>query len=158
MTVFILLPEAPDGTQLGFEVDTQNPDQNLALGPGAVEDSFCAARVIPIFQNATQIVDNITRTVLVPANGTGVIEIPPGTTRVQLRTSFDSTLIPPDYVLAFTVAPTLTAANAVGRIFMIPGTTETDTIEVPSAKFIVISDSVVAPLARTWIATFTVEA
>ncbi len=158
VTVFILLPEAPDGTQLGREVDSFNPDQSLVGVQGTVEDSFCAARVIPIFQNATQITDNITRTVTVLAGTTGFIEIPPGTTRVQIRSSFDTTVLPLDYLVAFSVAPTLTAANALGAIFFIPGTVETDSIEVPNAKFIVFVDSVAAPLDRAWIVTFTVEA
>jgi len=158
VTVFILLPESPNGTQLGFEVDQQNPDQNILGVSGTVEDSFCAARVIPIFQNATQITDNITGSVTVPAGGTGAIEIPPGTTQVQLRTTTGVGPLPADYAIAFSVAPTLTAANAMGLIFMIPGLLETETIEVPNAKFITFIDSVVAPLERTWIATFTVEA
>jgi hypothetical protein len=158
VTVFILLPETPDGVQLGAEVDANNPDQNLQRGRGVLEDSLCAARVVPIFQNATQIPDNITRTVEIPAGTTGFLEIPPGTTRVQIRSSFDRTPLPADYVIGFSVAPTLLAGNALGAIFVIPGTVETDSIEVPNAKFIVFTDSAIAPLDRTWIATFTVEA
>lgn len=157
VTVFILLPETPDGEQIGFEVDSVNPDQDLLLGPGVIEDSFASARVIPVFQNVSQNSDNITRTVTVPAGGNGVIEIPPGSTHVQLRTSFSSTVIPTDYVIAFSVAPTLTAPNALGRIFVIPATTETALIEVPNAKFIVFADGT-PNLERTWIATFSVEA
>ena len=156
VTTFILLPTAPDGTQLGFEVDRQAPDQP-SLGPGLIENSFASGRVIPAFQNATQITDNVTRTVTVPASGTNFLPIPPGTTRVQLRTSFDSTLLPAAYTIAFSAFPVLTAASALGRIFTIPGTTETDTIEVPNAKFIVFVD-VPGGTERTWIATFTVEA
>jgi hypothetical protein len=130
----------------------------LQRGRGVLEDSLCAARVVPIFQNATQIPDNITRTVEIPAGTTGFLEIPPGTTRVQIRSSFDRTPLPADYVIGFSVAPTLLAGNALGAIFVIPGTVETDSIEVPNAKFIVFTDSAIAPLDRTWIATFTVEA
>lgn len=158
VTVFILLPQAPDGTQLGQEVDQQDPGQTLIGTPGTVEDAYCSARVIPVFQNATQIVDNITRTVQVPADGTNFIEIPPGTTRVQIRSSFDRTAVPADYSIGFSIAPTLTAANAMGQIFMIPGTVETDTIEVPNSKFIVFIDSPLEPLERNWIVTFIVEA
>lgn len=158
VTVFILLPETPDGVQLGEEVDSFNRSQNLLRGSGVIEDSLCAARVVPIFQNASQITDNITRTITVLAGTTGALEIPPGTTRVQIRSSFVRTALPVDYVVAFSVAPTLTAGNGMGAIFFIPGTLETDTIEVPNAKFIVFIDSLISPLERAWVATFTVEA
>lgn len=158
VTVFILLPQAPNGTQLGHEVDQQNPDQNLVGVQGTVEDSYCSARVIPVFQNATQIVDNITRTVNVPEGSSNSIEIPPGTTRVQIRSSFVRTALPADYSIAFSIAPTLTAANAMGQIFVIPGTIETDTVEVPNAKFITFVDSIISPLERDWVVTFIVEA
>ena len=156
VTASILLPSGPGGIPLGFEVDAQARTPQT-LGPGLVEDSFASARVLPLFQNATQIVDTVTRTVSVPIGGSGTIEIPPGTTRVQLRTSFSRVPIPADYVLAFSVGPVLTPVSSLGQIFVIAGTTETDTIEVPNAKFITIVDSVLAPTARTWIATFTVE-
>lgn len=155
VTAFILLPSVPDGTQLGFEVDRQNPTQPT-LGPGLIENSFASARVLPIFQNATDITDNVTRTVTVPEEGTGFIEIPPGTTKVQLRTAFDNTAIPAGYTIAFSAFTVLTAANALGRIFPVAGTTETDVIEVPNAKFIVFQD-VDGGMERTWIATFVVE-
>ena len=157
VTTFILLPSTPDGIVRGSEVNRQAPEQP-SLGPGIVEDSFASGRVIPIFQNATQITDNITDTAVVPLGGTAFIPIPPGTTRVQLTTSFTSALLPADYVIAFSATPTVTAASAMGAIFMIPGTTQTETIEVPNARFIVFIDSAIAPLVRTWIATFTVEA
>lgn len=156
VTASILLPNAPDGTQLGFEINAQATTQPQ-LGPGVVEDSFAAARIVPIFQNATQIVDSVTRTVEVLAGGASSLEIPPGTTRVQLRTSFDRTAIPADYVIGFSAAPTSSAAASLGQIFVIPGTTETDTIEVPNSKFIVFVDSVGAPSLKNWIVTFTVE-
>ena len=157
VTTFILLPSTPDGIVRGSEVNRQAPEQP-SLGPGIVEDSFASGRVVPIFQNATQITDNITRTATVPANTTNFIPIPPGTTRVQLSTSFSSTVLPPDLILAFSATPTVTAASALGRIFVIPGTTQTESVEVPNARFIVIIDSVANPSPRTWIATFTVEA
>lgn len=157
VTASILLPSAPDGTPLGFEINAQAGTPQPTLGPGLIEDGFAAARIVPLFQNATQIIDSITRTVEVPLGGSGTIEVPPGTTRVQLRTSFIRTVLPADYVLAFSVGPVLTPVSSLGQIFVIPGTTETDTIEVPNAKFITIVDSVIAPGARTWIATFTVE-
>jgi len=157
VTANILLPNAPDGSDISVEINAQATTQP-ALGPGLVEDSFAAARIIPIFQNATQIIDTITSTVTVPLGGVGSIQIPPGTTRVQLRTSFDRTAIPADYIIAFSAGPAFTAPNSVGQIFVIPGTTETDTIEVPNANFITFVDSVGVPSLKTWIATFTVEA
>lgn len=157
VTAAILLPNAPDGSDISVEINAQATTQP-ALGPGLIEDSFAAARILPIFQNATQIIDTITSTVTVPLGGAGSIQIPPGTTRVQLRTSFDRTAIPADYIIAFSAGPTFTAGNSIGQIFVIPGTTETDTIEVPNANFITFVDSVGAPSLKTWIATFTVEA
>lgn len=165
VTVFILTPRLEvDGAFVdqGYEVDSQNPDSNPALDAGLVEDSLCAARIIPSFQNATQIQDNITRTVSVPVGGEGVIEVPPGARTVQLRTAFTpAASIPAGYIITFAVRDTfLPSPNVIslGEISLIPGTAQTDILKIPNAKYILFSDPGGGASAIPWIATFEVEA
>lgn len=163
VTVFILTPRYTDSNgdviDLGYEVDPQNLS-NVPLR-GTVEDSVCAARIIPSFQNATQIEDNVTRTVVVPSNGENFIEVPPGARTVQLRTAFTPAAdIAAGYIITFAVRDTyLPTPNVVslGQISLIPGTNQTEILQIPNAKYILFNSPPDSPEVA-WIATFEVEA
>jgi len=165
VTVFILTPRYVDGNgdviDIGYEVDQQNESSFRPLGPGTVEDSLCSARIIPSFQNATQIEDNITRTVTIAENSTGFIEIPPGARNVQIRTAFTPAAdIAAGYIITFAVRSTFLPTPAqvsLGQISLVPGTNATEVVKVPNARFILFSSPPDSG-AVTWVATFDVEA
>lgn len=158
VTTFILLPTLTDGTELGFEVDPVNREATPTLA-GTNENTLVTGRIIPTFQNVTQLEDQVTRTVTVPSNGSGTIAIPPGTRWVRLRANVLG--VPPaltaGYEINFAGLPVTGRAPALGRISLVPGTLETGFIAVPNATFIVFAAPGADPTLQ-WVATFVAEA
>ena len=160
ISTFILLPSL-DGEAQGAEVDVQNLS-NLTLRPGLIENTLATGRIIPIFQNATQITDQVTRTVSIPsgaAGGTGAIPIPPGARAVRIRANIGVApgALSPVYRINFSVAPSPIRTFAMGRIFLLPGRLESALMAVPNATFIAFDAGPLDP-AVEWIATFVIEA
>ena len=158
VTTFILLPTLADGTEIGVEVDAFNPGSTPLIA-GTNENTLATGRIVPIFQNATQITDNVTRTVSVPSPGSGVIPIPPGARQVRIRANVIGAppAVSAAYEINFAGLPVTGRPPALGRINLLPGTLETGLVAVPNATFIVFDAPAVDP-ALQWIATFVVEA
>jgi hypothetical protein len=138
---------------LGQEVNAQNPLTTPIGGPGLVEDSIFSARIIPSFQNASQIVDNITLSVNVPSGGEAFVEIPPGAS--QLNILQISGVLPINNTIQFsannTLLPTPTQAGA-GLINIAD-----PFIRVPNAKFVVFRNTGPVFGASSFTLQFTVE-
>lgn len=149
VSVSILLPVNPaTGQILGFEVDRLNADSAATTLPaGLVEDSFCSARIVPTFQNASLLSTQVTRTVTVLQNGTASVRIPPGSRTVQIRDVSGGTALGAAYIIGFTQADAANVGAAgftgvtMGRIFTQTGVPQTDRISVPNANFIFFSDA-----------------
>jgi len=157
VTVFALLPSVIiDGERIviGSEINAQNPSTTPIGVSGLVEDSIFSARIIPAFQNATQIVDNITLSVNVPSGGEAFVEIPPGAS--QLNILQVNGPLPVNYTIQFsannTLAPSPIQAGA-GLINI-----SDPFIRVPNAKFVVFGNTGPVFGSGSFTLQFTVEA
>ena len=160
VTTFILLPSL-NGVAQGFEVNATNPGATPTFPGGSAENTLATGRIIPMFQNATQITDQVTGTTTAPsgaAGGIGVIAIPPGARAVRVRANIGA--VPPlsaGYDINFAVIPAAGRPPAMGRIGMLPGRLESALVAIPNATFIVFDAGDLDPEIE-WIATFVVEA
>lgn len=161
VSTFILLPSL-NGVKQGSEVDVQNLS-NLQLLPGVIENTLATGRIIPIFQNATQITDQITRTTVTPSGAVGgfsSIPIPPGSRAVRIRANIGTAPgdLNPGYEINFAVAPLALRPLSMGRISILPGTVQSALVTVPNATHIVFRAVNPADPEVEWIATFVTEA
>ena len=158
VTTFILLPTL-DGVVQGFEVDPVNATSQLTFPTGQAENTFATGRIIPTFQNVSQITDQATRTVSVPAGaaGTGIMPVPPGARAVRIRANIGVAAVSAAYEINFASIPATGRPPSLGRISLLPGRLETQLVAVPNAPFIAFDAGVGDP-AVGWIATFVVEA
>jgi hypothetical protein len=158
VTTFILLPSL-NGVAQGFEVDTLNPSSQLSFPDGSAENTFATGRIIPTFQNVSQITDQVTRTVSVPAGagGTGIMQVPPGARAVRIRANVGVAAVSAAYEINFSTLPVTGRPSALGRIELLPGRLESQLVAVPNAPFIAF-DAAIGDPAVEWIATFVVEA
>lgn len=162
VTTSILLPSL-DGVQQGFEVNAQDLEATPTFPSGPAENTLATGRIIPVFQNATQYTDQVTRTAVAPsgaAGGFAFIPIPPGSTFVRIRANIG--VAPGDlsagYNINFAVVPVAGRPPALGRISLLPGTLESADVAVPNATFIVFAPDDVGDPEVEWVAVFTVEA
>jgi len=157
VTTSILLPSF-NGVPLGFEVNAQNPPPPI-VGTAA-ENTLATGRIIPTFQNVTQITDQATATVSVPAAGPGVgavsMPIPPGSTAVRIRKATIGAVVSGSYFIGFASSPSSTRPFAIGVINRLPGRDDTQLIAIPNATFIVFLPAAGDP-AVDWVATFVTE-
>lgn len=159
VTTFILLPSL-NGVAQGSEVDAINPGATPTFPDGGIaENTMATGRIIPTFQNVTQITDQATRTVSVGSGGTGFIQIPPGSRFVRIRANTIGAVIPlpATYRISFEYATGGVDASSVGRISMLPGRLESARVAVPNATFLSFVSPPGGP-AIDWVATFIVEA
>jgi len=70
----------------GYEVDSQNPDSLIPIDAGGlgVEDDVVGARIVPVFTNKTENVQNRTISITIDDRGRYVVPIPPGARTVQV--------------------------------------------------------------------------
>ncbi len=137
VTVFLLVKTG------GYEVDAQNPTANAALDGGSVgvEDDLIGARILGIFTNRTESVENRTLTIRIdPANFGGaslerVVPVPPGARRVQI---FADTPLPgPAWDVEFWYGRGLSGGRPdVGEIDFNAGQSRTSIIDIPNAPSI----------------------
>lgn len=147
-TVFLLVKEN------GYEVNAQNPAANPALSGGSsgVEDDLIGGRIVGIFNNRTESVQNRTLSITIdPSQFPGqprIIPIPPGARTVQIF----STAQPPLDALWrlqfwYGRAPSATRSD-VGDIDWNPGQSRTQIVQIPNAPSIAIDPSA-APIPPT---------
>jgi len=158
VTTSILLPQTVAGVPLGSEVNAIDPGATPIL-LGGIENTLATGRIIPTFQNVTQITDQVTRTVTVPsaaAGGSAFMPIPPGARAVRLRKSTVGAVLGATYFIGFSSAPSAARPAALGVINRLVGRDETQLIAVPNATFIAFTAGGGDPEAD-WVATFVVE-
>ena len=161
VTTFILLPTL-NGVSQASEVDVQNPALTPDT-PGLHENTLATGRIIPTFQNVTQITDQVTRTTTAPSGvvgGFGVLPIPPGARAVRIRANVGVApgALSPGYEINFAVAPGAGRPLSLGHISLLPGRLESSLVAVPNATFIAFRAVAPADPEVEWIATFIVEA
>jgi len=135
VTVFVLIKRP------GFEFDEQNPQVNSVQASG-YEDDIIGARIVPIFTNKTESVQNRTISITIdPAEFVGlprIIPVPPGSRKVQIFSNN------PDPAGAGFQAEFLygridpAIRSDVGTIDFIAGQSKTDIISIPNAPSIAI--------------------
>lgn len=137
VTVFLLVKED------GYEVNFQNPDSLIPLtgNAGGVEDDLIGARVVGLFSNRTESIQNRTLSVSIDPAATGpnavIIPVPPGSRKVQIFT--DPTPVVADWRLEFYYGRALdSGAPGVGVIDINAGQAKTDIIDIPNAPSIAI--------------------
>ncbi|MHC4433708.1 MAG: hypothetical protein ACYTBS_17855 [Planctomycetota bacterium] len=137
----------------GYEVDEQNQDSIRPIdGPDdiGVEDDLVGARVLPVFSNITDNVQNRTITITIDPDDSPfirrIIPIPPGSRKVQI---FSNEPLPETSweVEFWTGRATIGTRPDLGTINWIPGQSKTDLLEIPNASAIAIR--AVAPAAVT---------
>ena len=137
VTVFLLVKTG------GYEVDAQNPGANAALDGNSVgvEDDIIGARVLGIFTNRTESVENRTLSIRIdPTNFGGaplerIVPVPPGARRVQI---FSDTPLPgPLWEVEFWYGRGLSGARPdVGIIDFNALQSRTSIIDIPNAPSI----------------------
>jgi len=135
VTVFVLI-KSP-----GFEFDEQNPQTNETRADG-YEDDVVGARIVPIFSNKTDNVENRTIGITIDPSfsvGNGrIIPVPPGARKVQIFSNN------PDPAAAGFEAEFVygrvdpSARNDVGTIDFIAGQSKTAIIDIPNAPSVAI--------------------
>ena len=143
VTVFLLVKPG------GYEVDEQNPGANATLTGNdlGVEDDLIGARVVGIFTNRTESIENRTLTIRIDPSAFGggalprVIPIPPGARTVQI---FSHEPLPgPDFRVDFWYGRGLSFLGpglpGVGRIDFNAGQSRTSIIEIANSPSIAIT-------------------
>jgi len=157
VTVFLLVKGD------GYEVDSQNEDSIRTLdGPQDLgyEDDVVGCRVLPIFSNLTENIQNRTISITIdPAvspNIQRVIPIPPGARNVQIFSNEpDPGGVP--WELQFWTGRAGIGRPDLGDIDWIPGQSKTPVVQIPNASAIAITPRGPAP-ATGFSLVFEVEA
>ena len=130
----------------GYEVDAQNPDANTPLtgNDTGVEDDLIGGRVVGIFTNRTESIQNRTLSITIDPSSFGaaalprIIPIPPGAKRVQIFAA--SAIVTADWQLDFWYGRALGGARPdVGRIDFNAGQSRTAIVDIPNAPSIAIT-------------------
>lgn len=132
VTVFVLIKDS------GYEIDRQV--EQPGLGPGFIEQTVVAARIVSLMRNDRKNHDNRTITIAHPGGDVDYnVAIPPGAQRVQIY-SIDGIAPLPTYFFSFRTsslyAPEGTVNTNAGSINFNPGQSRTSIYDIPNANII----------------------
>lgn len=153
-TVFLLVK------QNGYEVDAKNPNTNTPLtGNCGVEDDLVGGRIVGIFTNRTESIQNRTLSIRIdPTQFPGqprIIPVPPGSRTVQV---FANSPVVAPWILDFWYGRSAAASRAdVGAIDWNLGQSRTSIIDIPNAPSISIRPTVEAVAVTSFSFVFEVE-
>ena len=139
-TVFLMVK--PDG----YEVDAQNPDSIVPLtgNDAGVEDDCVGGRIVGIFTNRTESIQNRSLSITIDPSNFGaaevrrIVPIPPGSRRVQIIST--DPLADTRWLLEFWYGRCSSVTRSdVGRIQFNAGQSRTSIVEIPNAASISIT-------------------
>ena len=145
VTVFLLVKPP------GYEVDEQNPDSLIPIDTAGlgVEDDIVGARIVPIFTNRTENIQNRTISITIDSVDRRIIPIPPGARRVQIFSNEPLPEALPWLVQFWTGRGAFASRPDLGIIDFQPGQSKTAIIEIPNASAISIGTLINPPPVPT---------
>ena len=153
VTVFLLVKPP------GYEVDEQNPDSLIPIDANGlgVEDDIVGARIVPIFTNRTESIQNRTISITIDAVGRTIVPIPPGARRVQIFSNEPGPALLPVILQFWFGRGSFGSRPDLGIIDWEPGQSKTAMVEIPNASAISINVLGIPPVPTGFILIFEVE-